>query len=117
MKKQELLELVDVVDEKGEKEEALILDTLVEKEIRNTDTGLKHKKQQKYVPPKIKQNLSPAVRKIAEENQIDISNLEGSGKDGRISKGDLLNLMGSDPLPSTRRTSHGPEERVKMPNV
>ena len=114
LKKQELLELVDVVDEKGEKEEPLILDALAEKEIRNTDTGLKHKKKQKYVPPKIKQNLSPAVRKIAEENQIDISNLEGSGKDGRISKGDLLNLMGSDPQPSTRRTSHGPEERVKM---
>jgi len=85
-----------------------------EKEIRNTDTGLKHKKKQKYVPPKIKQNLSPAVRKIAEENQIDISNLEGSGKDGRISKGDLMNLMGNNPQPSTRRSSHGPEERVKM---
>ena len=54
------------------------------------------------------------VRKIAEENQIDLSNLEGSGKDGRISKGDLLNLMGNYPQPSTRRSSHGPEERVKM---
>jgi len=59
-------------------------------------------------------NSNKAVRKIAEENQIDISNLEGSGKDGRISKGDLLNLMGNYPQPSTRRSSHGPEERVKM---
>ena len=62
----------------------------------------------------IKQNLSPAVRKIVEENQIDISNLQGSGKGGRISKGDLLNLMGNIPQPLTRRTTHGPEERVKM---
>ena len=62
----------------------------------------------------IKQNLSPAVRKIVEEHQIDTSNLQGSGKGGRISKGDLLNLMGNNPQLSTRKISHGPEERVKM---
>ena len=111
---QEPLELVDIVEEEGEKGEPLILDTLVENEIRNTDTSLKLQKKQKYVPPKTKQNLSPAVRKIAEENELDISNLQGSGKDGRISKGDLLNLMGNNPQPSIRRSSHGPEERVKM---
>ena len=114
LKKQEPLELVDVVDEEGKKEEPLILDTLAENEIRNANTNLDRKEKQKYVPPKIKQNLSPAVRKIAEENQIDISNLEGSGKDGRISKGDLINLMGNNPQPLNRRMSHGPEERVKM---
>ena len=114
LKKQEALELVDVVAEDNEKEEPLILDTLAENEIRNADTSLEHKARQKYVPPITKQNLSPAVRKIAEENELDISNLEGSGKDGRISKGDLLNSMGNNPQPSTRRSSHGPEERVKM---
>ena len=114
LKKQEPLELVDVVDEEDKKEEPLILDTLAENEIRNANTNLDHTEKQKYVPPKIKQNLSPAVRKIAEENQIDISNLEGSGKDGRISKGDLINLMGNNPQPLNRRMSHGPEERVKM---
>jgi len=87
---------------------------LAENEIRNANTNLDRKEKQKYVPPITKQNLSPAVRKIAEENELDISNLEGSGKDGRISKGDLLNLMGNNPQPSTRRSSHGPEERVKM---
>ena len=59
LEKQEPLELVDSVDDKGEKEEPLILDTLAEKEIRNKDTELKHKKKQEYVPPKTKQNLSP----------------------------------------------------------
>ena len=58
--------------------------------------------------------LSPAVRKIVEENDIDISNIEGTGKDGRISKGDLINLMGNIPGPSKRKISHGPEEYVKM---
>ena len=64
--------------------------------------------------PKSKKNLSPAVRKLVEENKIDTSNIEGSGKDGRISKGDIIKLMGNTPLPSQRRATHGIEERVKM---
>ena len=86
---------------------ALILDTLVEEDKSEV-------KAEKYIPPKTRKNLSPAVRKIVEENKIDVSNLEGSGKDGRIAKGDLINLMGNTPQPSKRKTTHGPEERVKM---
>ena len=86
---------------------ALILDTLVEEDKSEVKT-------EKYIPPKTRKNLSPAVRKIVEENKIDVSNLEGSGKDGRIAKGDLINLMGNTPQPSKRKTTHGPEERVKM---
>ena len=114
LEKQKPLKLVDTVEERSEKEEPLILDNLADSEINNQDAIIENEIEKKYVPLKTKKNLSPAVRKIAEENQIDLSNLEGSGKDGRISKGDLLNLMGNYPQPSTRRSSHGPEERVKM---
>ena len=58
--------------------------------------------------------LSPAVRKIVEENKIDIETLKGSGKDGRILKGDLINLMGAPPKPSGRKIKYGQEERIKM---
>ena len=58
--------------------------------------------------------LSPAVRKIVEENKIDIESLKGSGKDGRILKGDLINLMGASPKPSDRKIKYGQEERIKM---
>jgi len=58
--------------------------------------------------------LSPAVRKIVSENKIDIKSIEGSGKDGRILKGDLINLMGVKPPPSERKIKHGQEERIKM---
>ena len=96
---------------KNENEEssngALLLDTLAEEDS-------KEKIKQKYIPPKSRENLSPAVRKIVEENEIDISNVQGSGKDGRISKGDLIHLMGNIPGPSKRKISHGPEEYVKM---
>jgi len=114
LEKQKPLKLVDTVEERSEKEEPLILDNLADSEINNKNVIIENEIEKKYVPLKTKKNLSPAVRKIAEENQIDLSNLEGSGKDGRISKGDLLNLMGNYPQPSTRRSSHGPEERVKM---
>ena len=48
-------------------------------------------------------NLSPAVRKIVTENKIDVSAVKGTGKDGRVLKGDLLNLMGINPPPSERK--------------
>ena len=64
---------------------------------------------------KVEKNiLSPAVRKIVDEKRIDIKNIKGSGKDGRILKGDLISLMGSTPKTSERKIKHGPEERIKM---
>ena len=60
------------------------------------------------------QNLSPAVRKIVTENKIDPTSVKGSGKDGRILKGDLINLMGVNPPPSERKIKYGQEERIKM---
>ena len=60
------------------------------------------------------QTLSPAVRKIVTENKIDIESVKGSGKDGRVLKGDLINLMGINPAPSERKIKYGQEERIKM---
>ncbi len=61
-----------------------------------------------------KQNLSPAVRKIVEENKINLDLVQGTGKDGRILKGDLITLMGATPKPSERKIQYGQEERIKM---
>jgi len=59
-------------------------------------------------------NLSPAVRKIVEEKNIDTSKVHGTGKGGRILKGDLINLMSSKPIPNQRKLEKGQEEKVKM---
>ena len=89
-------EEVLVVDNK-EVEEPLILSQEITKDV------------------KIEKNiLSPAVRKIVDEKRIDIKNIKGSGKDGRILKGDLISLMGSTPKTSERKIKYGPEERIKM---
>ena len=60
------------------------------------------------------ENLSPAVRKISVENNIDTSRVSGSGKDGRVLKGDLISKMGISSKPSDRKTKYGQEERIKM---
>ena len=66
---------------------------------------------QKTISQKV---LSPAVRKIAEENNIDTSSVKGTGRSGQILKGDLISLMGSAPQPSERKIKYGQEERIKM---
>ena len=72
-------------------------------------------KEDKYeVKSEINENLSPAVRKIVAEKKIDIKSVKGSGKDGRVLKGDLINLMGVNPPPSERKIKFGQEERIKM---
>ena len=78
LKKEEALTLVD--ESKDENYNgALVLDTLDEEDISEL-------KKEKYIPPKTKKHLSPSVRKIVEEKDIDISKVRGTEKAGRISK-------------------------------
>ena len=96
--------------EKKTQEEPLILTDEV-KEEETTRAKLENS------TPKLNtenQTLSPAVRKIVVENKIDINSVKGSGKDGRVLKGDLISLMGANPQPSERKVQYGQEERIKM---
>ncbi len=72
------------------------------------------KTKPKVIKTESSQTLSPAVRKIVEENKIDIKNIEGSGKDGRLVKGDVIRWMSITPKPSERKVLYGQEERIKM---
>lgn len=53
--------------------------------------------------------LSPAARRIAEEQQADVSQVAGTGRGGRITKGDVINYVRAGAPAGPR-----PEERVKM---
>ena len=114
-----------LTDEENVKEEPLILtDEVVEKkeapliltdEVVEKKEAPKMKKENSTLKPNTEnQTLSPAVRKIVVENKIDINSVKGSGKDGRVLKGDLINLMGANPQPSDRKVQYGQEERIKM---
>src|SRR5208337_977465 len=37
--------------------------------------------------------LSPAAKRVAEENRVDPKALQGSGRDGRVSKSDVVNYL------------------------
>ncbi|RPG94997.1 MAG: 2-oxoglutarate dehydrogenase complex dihydrolipoyllysine-residue succinyltransferase [Candidatus Pelagibacter sp. TMED286] len=93
---------------KLEEEEPLILDAIHEekklKKIQKQTSSIKRKTTQ----------ASPAARKMADEAKVDLSSIEGSGKNGVILKEDIMSLMGSKPAPSERKIKYGPEERVKM---
>jgi len=71
-------------------------------------------KEQKVLKNSNSNIVSPAARKLAAESNINPSVIEGSGKNGVVLKEDLLGLMGTTPKPSERKTTHGPEERIKM---
>ena len=92
-----------IFDQKSEKveDEPLVLTSEIKEEKETEDI-------------KTDQILSPAVRKIVNENKINIEEIKGSGKDGRVLKGDLINLMGINPPQSERKIKYGQEERIKM---
>ena len=62
----------------------------------------------------VNKNFSPAVRKIISDKKIDINQIKGTGKDGRVLKGDLLNLMNELPKVNERKLKFGEEERIQM---
>jgi 2-oxoglutarate dehydrogenase E2 component (dihydrolipoamide succinyltransferase) len=57
---------------------------------------------------------SPSAKRIIAENDIDITNIHGSGRRGQILKSDLIGLMGLSPGVNKKFQDKGPEERVRM---
>ena len=91
----------------NEEEEPLILNEEEEPLILNEEVEIEEQLEKNI-------NLSPAVRKIVTEKKIDINIIKGTGRDGRILKGDLITLMGENPQPNKRKIQFGEEERIKM---
>lgn len=57
---------------------------------------------------------SPAAKRVITENNLDVSNIQGTGKRGQILKSDLIGLMGVNPGLDKKFQDKGPEERIKM---
>jgi len=92
------------VAQSTKKEEPLILDQ-VHEEV-SISKNISQKPQEARV--------APSARKMAVESNIDLSKIQGTGKNGTILKEDIMSLMGSKPSPSERKIKYGPEERIKM---
>ena len=46
--------------------------------------------KERKAPPEKEKSLSPAVRRIVEEERLESEKISGTGKDGRLTKGDVL---------------------------
>ena len=97
---------LDIFEEKDNRNEVNEEPLVLTEEVKNTKIEENFKEESR--------TLSPAVRKMVNENNIDVKSVKGSGKDGRILKGDLISLMGVNPPPSERKIKYGQEERIKM---
>ncbi|GGK19174.1 dihydrolipoamide acetyltransferase component of pyruvate dehydrogenase complex [Caldalkalibacillus thermarum] len=59
-----------------------------------------HKAQDDKDEPSMKRRYSPAVLKLAQEHDIDLEQVEGTGRGGRITRKDLLKLIESGNIPT-----------------
>jgi 2-oxoglutarate dehydrogenase E2 component (dihydrolipoamide succinyltransferase) len=71
--------------------------------------------------PRAEPVLAPSAQRIAAENNLDASAIAGTGKDGRVTKGDALAALEARakapapaPAPAAPREVHEREERVRM---
>lgn len=98
----------DVEDEETEESDSDTEKSLVKNEIKEKDTIKKENSQnllsnnedesENDTKGRIKVLATPAVRRIAMENKVDLSKVSATGKLGRVLKGDVLEYLGQVPL-------------------
>ncbi len=77
-------------------------------------TSTEPKPQESKEAANVDSNAGPAARKLMAENNISENQIEGSGKDGRVTKGDVLHALNVG-FGGVEAPQAGPrEERVKM---
>jgi len=61
--------------------------------------------------------LSPAVRRVVEEQRIDVTGMTGTGKDGRLTKGDLMGGAASNAAaaPAAKAPMAAPAKPTSLP--
>ncbi len=94
----------DKIEKINPKKEEVILKTEVKEEPKVVQLNVEKKLAE----------TSPAAKRVIVENNIDITNIHGSGKRGQILKSDLIGLMGISPGLDKKFQEKGPEERIKM---
>ncbi|MEZ4871228.1 MAG: 2-oxo acid dehydrogenase subunit E2, partial [Bdellovibrionales bacterium] len=71
----------------------------------------------KDIHPDLKNHMSPAVAKLVADNKVDTSGIKGTGKDGRLTKADVLNAptqkASAAPTPTEAKSSAPPLPTAK----
>ncbi|EAE5922615.1 Dihydrolipoamide acyltransferase component of branched-chain alpha-keto acid dehydrogenase complex [Listeria monocytogenes FSL J1-208] len=87
-------------------------------EVEQTETKAPEKqeiKQVKLAEAPASGRFSPAVLRIAGENNIDLATVEGTGKGGRITRKDLLQVIENGPVATQPEVQSGPQEKTVTP--
>jgi len=72
------------------------------------------KKEPVAEKPKAAPPVMPAAQKIAAEKGIDTSKIQGTGRDGRVTKGDVLQAKPGTPAPAARAPMQQPAPPVDV---
>ena len=106
-----LMELVGEATSKDTKQE--IIEDIVEKETKEDTTVVSEESPKPEVPKEVSKDLklSPIVRKLASDNNIDLTQVLGTGKNNRITRKDIENLLNSE------HGSEVPEAKVQEEKV
>lgn len=87
-------------------------------EVEQTETKAPEKqetKQVKLADAPASGRFSPAVLRIAGENNIDLSTVEGTGKGGRITRKDLLQVIENGSVATKPEVQSAPQEKTATP--
>jgi 2-oxoglutarate dehydrogenase E2 component (dihydrolipoamide succinyltransferase) len=84
-------DVLAVVSTSAQESEELPLEIAAQKATQDEITEV----EESSAAVKTEEKLSPAVRRLVAEHGIDVSKVAGSGKEGRVTKADLVNLIES----------------------
>ncbi|MBN8208195.1 2-oxo acid dehydrogenase subunit E2 [Bacillus sp. NTK071] len=105
----EVGELVCYIDVEGGSSEEKQQEELTEQQaVENVSEDKKEQPQDEDQP--MKRRYSPAVLRLAQENDIDLEQVNGSGKGGRITRKDIQKVIDSGEIPAPKQ-----EEKAKEP--
>ncbi|ABV73135.1 dihydrolipoamide acetyltransferase [Rickettsia canadensis str. McKiel] len=107
---------VEVGEEIGEINEGAVANTAgTNNESANSQAATQPTSEKPIEKPAVANNtLAPSVQKLVTENKLDPNNIKGTGRDGRITKGDVLETLNTPPAATTAPAmSKANEDRVQ----
>jgi len=105
-------------DDSTKEEGAKVVEEVIEVELPKEDLTSNIESSKADIVTKAPKDLklSPIVRKLAGDNNLDLTQVTGTGKNNRITRKDIEVLLKSEPIPSVPEKNPQEENRVSSEN-